>query len=80
MLYNIVMAQWEDPVKQDWTELIKTDLAHLGIQPNFKEIESKSKMSCKNMVKFKPKQFALDNLNLSKFKHSTMDNLIYTEL
>ena len=44
------------------------------------EIESKSKMSFKNMVKIKTKEFALDNLNLSKFKHSKMDNLINTEL
>ena len=80
MLYKFFMAQWEDPVKQDWTEMIKTDLADLGIKPNLEEIESKSKMSFKNMVKIKTKEFALDNLNLSKFKHSKMDNLIYTEL
>ena len=73
------MAQWEDPVKQDWTELIKTDLADLGNKPNLEEIESKSKMSFKTMVKIETKEFALDNLNLSKFKHQNMDNPIYTE-
>ena len=74
------MAQWEDPVKKDWTELIKTDLADLGIEPNLEEIEAKSKMSFKKLVKIKIMEFALDNLNMSKFKHSKTDNLLYTEL
>ena len=74
------MAQWEDPVKQDRSEQIKTDLEDLGIKPNLEEIEAKSKMSFKKMVKTKIMEFALDKLNLSKFKHSKMDNLLYTEL
>ena len=37
-------------------------------------------MSFKKLVKIKIKEYALDKFNESKFKHSKMDDLIYTEL
>ena len=80
MLYKFFMAQWEDPVRQDWTELVKADLDDLGIKLSLEEIERKSKMSFKNLVKIKIKEFALDSLNMVKIKHSKMDNILYTEL
>ena len=69
MLYKFFMAQWEDPVRQDWTELVKADLDDLGIKLSLEEIERKSKMSFKNLVKIKIKEFALDSLNMVKIKH-----------
>ena len=39
-----------------------------------------SKLSFKNLVNKKIREYALEKLNEKKFEHSKMDNLIYTEL
>ena len=80
MLYKFFIAQWEDPIKKDWVEQVRTDLEDLGIKLNLDEIEMKSEMTFKKMVKVKIKEFALDSLNEMKYEHSKMDNVIYTEL
>ena len=80
MLYKFFMAQWESPSKQDWTEQVKQDLTDLGIEKNLDFIKSKSQFSFKNLVKIKTREFALDLLNENKYKHSKMENLIFTEL
>ena len=80
MLYRFFMAQWESPVKNDWTQQIRSDLSDLGIKEDFTFIQSKSVFSFKNLVKVKIKEYALDMLNEKKFKHSKMDDLIFTEL
>ena len=80
MLYKFFLAQWENPVKNDWTEKVKCDLNDLGISVDIANIESKTQTWFKKSVKAKVKEFALDLLNEIKFKHSKMDNLIYTEL
>ena len=80
MLYRFFMAQWESPVKDDWTQQVRSDLSDLGIKEDLSFIQSKSVFSFKNLVKVKIKEYALDMLNEEKFKHSKMDNLIFTEL
>ena len=80
MLYKFFIAQWENPVKHDWTEKVKSDLHDLGIRDDIPHLESKTQLWFKNSVKAKVKEFALDSLNEIKFKHSKMDNLIFTEL
>ena len=80
MLYKFFMAQWEDPTKQDWTELVKKDLSDLKIKLSLEEIESKSKITFKNLVKVRIQEYALDSLNEKKFQHSKMDDVIFTEL
>ena len=80
MLYKFVVAQWENPSKQDWTEQVRVDLSELGIREDFPFIESKSQYCFKKLVKTKIKEFTLDLLNDRKFKHTKMDNLVFTEL
>ena len=52
----------------------------MGIKPNLDEIERKSEITFKKMVKIRIKEFAPDSLNEMKYEHSKMDNVIYTEL
>ena len=80
MLFKFFMAQWENPSKQDWTEQVKEDLAELGINEDLPFIESKSQYCFKRLVKTKIKEFTLDFFNDRKFKHTKMDNLVFTEL
>ena len=80
MLYKFFTAQWETPTKHDWTETVKSDLIDLGIRNDFSYLESKTQISFKNLVKARIKEFALDMLNESKYEHSKMDNLLFTEL
>ena len=70
MLYKFFLAQWKCPSKQDWTEQVRLDLTDLGLEKNLDLIQSKSQFSFKNLVKIKTKEFALDLLNESKYKHS----------
>ena len=80
MLYKFFEAMYEKPTKDDWIELVTKDLTDFGIKDDFKAIESKSKSSFKNVVKIKAKEFALEQLNMMKFKHTKLDNLVHTEL
>ena len=64
----------------EWTEQVRSDLADLGIEEDLSFIQAKSLFSFKNLVKTKIKEYALDMLNEIKFKHTKMDDLIYTEL
>ena len=80
MLYKFFEAMAEKPIKDDWIELVLKDLSDFGITGNFKAIEAKSKDAFKKIVKIKAKEFALDQLNQMKFKHTKMENLVYTEL
>ena len=80
MLSKFFKTQLEHPTKRDWTESIKKDMSDLKINLSFSEIKSKSSLSFKNMVKIKVKEFALDLLNMKKFDHSKMDDLVFTEL
>ena len=80
MLYKFFVAQWENPSKQDWTEQVRVDLSELGIREDIPFIESKSQYCFKRLVKTKIKEFTLDLLNYRKFKHTKMDNLVFTEL
>ena len=80
MLYKFFTAQWETPTKHDWTETVKCDLIDLGIRNDLSYLESKTQIFFKNLVKARIKEFALDMLNESKYEHSKMDNLLFTEL
>ena len=64
----------------DWTAQVKLDLEDLQIPEDLEYIKSKSKDSFKNLVKMKSLEFALNELNLKKEKHSKMQNLSYTKL
>ena len=80
MLYKTFLSQWKYPVKDDWTEEVKSNLEELEINLNLEEIGKKSKNSFKRLVKIKTKEYALNQLLETKEKHKKMENLHYTEL
>ena len=43
MLYETFISQWKYPVKDDWTEEVKSNLEELEIILNLEEIRKKSK-------------------------------------
>ena len=62
MLYKFFIAQWEDPIKKDWVEQVRTDLEDLGIKLNVDEIEKKSEFTFKKMEKIKKRGLLLTAL------------------
>ena len=70
----------ENPSKDDWTEQAAEDLKDLEIEKNFKYFKATSKIKFKEIVKLKAKEHALDRLNGEKFKHSKMENLVFTSM
>ena len=80
MLHKFLVAQWENEVKNDWTQTIKEDFSNLNLKCDLKRIQGMSKLAFKKMLKIKIKEYALDKLNASKFKHTKMDDLVYTDL
>ena len=78
MLYKFFCAQWKYPIKSDWTEQVRLDLAEFGIPVDLDYILDKSKSKFQKIVKIKAKEFAFFSYlqrNLSK-----LENLFYTEL
>ena len=80
MLSKFFKAMSENPSKDDWSEQVKVDLEDLGIREDLSKIEVTSKASFKKTVKSKIYEYALDQLNMEKFSHSKMDNVVYPEL
>ena len=80
MLRKFFQAMYENPTKDDWTEQVMKDLSDLNIKADLQALEGMAKSTFKNLVKCKGMEFALDQLNTEKFKHSKMENLVYTDL
>ena len=80
MLYKFFQAQCDAPVREDWSEQIKTDLKDLEFDSDFSKLKIISKTKFKKILKRKIKQFVLHMLNEDKEEHSKMENLFYTEL
>ena len=80
MLFKVFQAQWNHPVKDDWTITVQQDLKDFKINLSLEEIKGKTEWSFKRLVKKKSNEYALDYLLKMKLKHSKMDNLQYEEL
>ena len=52
-LYKFFMAQWNYPVRDDWTQVVKKDLNDFGIKDDLEVIRTMSKEAFKTMVKVK---------------------------
>ena len=76
----ILKARRANYFQNDWTEQAAEDLKDLEIEENFSYFKSLSKMKFKTIVKLKTKEHALDRLNEEKFKHSKMENLVFTSM
>ena len=82
MLSKFFWAQWEYPVKSDWTLEVKNNLIEFGLPTSLDKIQSMSKNSFKSLVKKHAKDFEFKRfLNIKKTKaKSKMKNLFYSEL
>ena len=80
MIHNFFKAQWDYPIKNDWTIQVREDLAEFGISDNLDVIKSKSIVSFKKLVKVKASEFEYNKLQKIKSSHSKMDNLKYSKL
>ena len=80
MLYKFFKAQYESPVKEDWTEQVRKDLKELNMTEDVSLLKTMSEIKLKTLVKKKIKEHVLECLNEEKLEHSKMENLVYTEL
>ena len=80
MLSKFFWIQWQNPVKNDWTETVRQDLADFGMSADPENIRKFSKNTFKGQVKGKAKDYAFFKLMGQKIMHSKMNNLFYSEL
>ena len=80
MLSKIFHAQWNFPVKHDWTETVKNDLKDLDMVMDLEQIKKIKKENFAEMVKKACRKAAFIELMSMKEKHSKLSNLSYTEL
>ena len=80
MLNKFFMAQWKYPCKDDWTELVKKDLADFQIPEELDYFKSISVHSFKTLVKKKAKEVAFYKFMSKKTSMSKLSNLFYTDL
>ena len=80
MLNKFFIAQWKYPCKDDWTELVKKDLADFQIPEELDYLKSISVYSFKTLVKKKAKELAFYKFMSKKTTMSKLSNLFYTDL
>ena len=79
MLFSFFITQWMNPIKGDWTELVKKDLKDFEIESSFDYIRSLSRDSFKNMVKKRARKYAFEKLKNKQMTHSKMKKLEYNK-
>jgi hypothetical protein len=82
MLSKFFKAQWDSPIKSDWTIEVKNNLTELGLPTNMDVIKRMSKNSFSNLVKKHAKEFEFRRFLVIKETKakSKMKNLFYSEL
>ena len=77
-LNKFFMAQWNYPVKDDWTNDVKKDLTDFDIKLDLDLIRKMSKEAFKTLVKFKARKYEISDLlkvDLSKMENLHFDNI-----
>ena len=80
MNQKVLMAQSNNPTKDDWTEQVKLDLKDFQREADLIKITKNHKIIFKNHVKVKAAEYEYRRLKIIKQKHSKMDNLKYSKL
>jgi len=80
MLYRVFITQWLYPCNGDWTQQVKSDLADLGLDSSLQWLESKSKLTFKQIIKKSLSEFTLKKLLKKKDLSKKLANLSYNEL
>ena len=82
MLNKFFYAQWENPVKADWTVEVKKNLIEFGLTTDLGQIKAFSENKFKNLVKKHAKSYEFERFLEQKETNakSKMKNLFYNEL
>ena len=82
MLNKFFYAQWENPVKADWTVEVKKNLIEFGLPTDLEQIKAFSENKFKNLVKKHAKSYEFERFLEQKETNakSKMKNLFYNEL
>ena len=80
MIYQVFIATWENPIKNDFVKSCEKYLSVLDIKLSFKEIELMSKWSLKKIVKSKVEAAGLKYLLDEKSKQSKISHIKYEKL
>ena len=80
MMYQVLKATWENPIKNDFVKICTQYLSALEIKMSFEEIEIMSEKSFKKLVKAKTEKAAFKYLQDEKQKQTKIINLHYHKL
>ena len=80
MLYNFLLAQMEEPKKNDWVSSVYQDMDHLGIKMDCNEIESMKEDKFKQMCKERVQSMAFEFLQSKKGTHDKVMHIKYDSL
>ena len=80
MIHQVFRVQWNHPVKNDWTILVKKDLDDFKIDINLSNIKRKSEWTFKNLVKKKAREYEFNRLKILKESHTKLNDLLYSKL
>ena len=77
---QVLLQQVENTQRNDWVEVVKSDMEEANIQFNVEQISNTSKLTFKKMVKERSQAAFLNQLNKEKLKLSKGNNLNYPQL
>ena len=80
MMYQVLKATWENPIKNDFVKTCEEYLNILDIQLSFKEIEEMSQWRFKKLVKVKTEAAGLKYLQGQIKKQTKASNIEYCDL
>ena len=80
MMYQVLKATWENPIKNDFVKTCEEYLNILDIKLSFKEIEEMSEWNLKKLVKVKTEAAGLKYLQGQIKKQTKASNIQYCEL
>ena len=80
MMYQVLKATWENPIKNDFVKICTQYLCALDIKMSFEEIEKMTEKSFKTMVKDKTSKAAFKYLEGEKLKQTKIAFMQYKKL
>ena len=80
MIFQVLKATWENPIKNDFVKMCQKYLTDLDINLSFSEIEKMSHWSFKNLVKVKTQAAGFKYLLDEKAKQTKTMHVEYKEL
>ena len=80
MIYQVLKATLDNPIKNDFVNTCKEYLEHLDISLSFQEIENMSQWSFKKLVKAKTEAAGLKYLLSQKEKQTKVLHIEYCDL